>query len=620
MAPRRRFRTRSAPAGQSPRPRGRWLFAALGVAALAATVAVPAIPAAADNNEIIFPAPITGDGSGNLTVTVASDFPLQTLTVHLMSGATDVLDVSDFTDQSTFGFDLPQTYVLASPAKDLATLPPGTYTATADATDTNIPADSVAGVPLTGTFGYVTQPTVTLGNSWTPTFTTTAPNQAVTMTGQLGCLTQSCPIGGWPAGTAVTVTDETSTAQPPPSWTANAATNGSFSVAGVVGVLGDQYAASVAANPTVSLAASSASTQDDPQFLSTNIVATATTALYGLQSIAGNLYYQATGSFTWTAAPANVLITATAPNQAPITALTGSGGAFTMNLPRVTGTTAWQLSSQPNDTASSPFLAQAQTLIDATQLWPTTITGWFAQVNKDMDLTVGGCLATSVIPAPAENPTVQIQYSSSATGPWHVLGTVASEAEPGCSGVVFGGHGGAPMPRAYYRAYFPSGDPAYQSATSGPVLAGLTEVRYYHFATTPHTVAAGKKITVSGTLQYLAGSTWRGYAGQRVLIAFAKRAHATIWYEVTWVKTSKKGTFSVSFADTRGTEYWSADYTGNSTHYPQWAPTIKVVMHGHVKAARTVVPPIRLVRPSTAASLRWPFIIAAQPLIVLLSD
>ena len=118
MAPRRLSRTRPAPDPQAPRSRRRWIYAAVSAAALLAAIAIPAIPAAADNGEIDFTT-VTGDGSGDLAVTVASDYPLLagSLTVHLFSGSNDVLDLTDFTtDLSTWAYDAPQTYTLASPS------------------------------------------------------------------------------------------------------------------------------------------------------------------------------------------------------------------------------------------------------------------------------------------------------------------------------------------------------------------------------------------------------------------------------------------------------------------------------------------------------------------------
>jgi hypothetical protein len=617
VAPRRLTRT-SDLVGPAPRPRRRWLFAALCAMTLTAAVAIPAIPAMADNGEIVF-STVTGDGSGNLTVTVESDFPLQSVTVHLWSGGsdtgTDVLDLTDFTDTSTFAFDAPQTYVLANPSADLATLAPGTYTATADATDTNSPTpDVVTDQPLTGSFGYVSQPVVTLANAITPSFSTTQPDQPVTISGTLTCSTLACPVGGWPASTVVTVTDQTASGQP--TWTGNPDSGGAFSVSNVTGVPGDEYVASVAAVPQVSNSAASGTSQDLPQYLQAAITATANPAPYGLQSITGFLRYPS-GSFGWTGV-AGVVITATAAGQTPIDSQpTLADGSFSLMLPKVPGTTQWQLSSPVDDLASTPFLMGADTPIDATQLWPTAISGFYAQVNKGMRVTVGGCLATSVSPAPKDDPVVQIQYRTSTTAAWNELGTVASMSAPGCTGVVFSGAGPAPGPREYYRASFP-GDSAYQAATSSSVLAGLTQVRYYHFAVTPHTVTAGQKITVSGKLQYLSGKTWRAYANQKVLIAFSKRASNTIWYEAKWVKTNKKGAFSTKFADNAGTEYWSADFAGNSTHYTKWAPSVKVTSHGKARTARTVPagPPVRIYRPQAGAL--WQFVLVSQPLVALL--
>ncbi len=183
---------RRAPEGNAP-GRRRWLYAAVSAIALAGgAAAVPILPAAADPGTINFLA-VSGNGSGNLTVTVTSDDQLTGITVHLWSGGsdtgTDVLDISDFTEQDTFSPGATQTWTLNDPAKDLANLAPGAYTATADATDEAVPADTVTDQPLTGKFSYLAQPTLTLSS-----ITSTRPNQSVSVTGQVtGCVALSCP-------------------------------------------------------------------------------------------------------------------------------------------------------------------------------------------------------------------------------------------------------------------------------------------------------------------------------------------------------------------------------------------------------------------------------------------
>jgi hypothetical protein len=629
VAPRRLSRLRPAPDRQIRWSRRRWSFAVIGVAAVLAAFAIPAIPAAAYTGPIDFTG-VTGDGSGNLTVTVESDYPLATIEVHLLSGGVDTgIDPTDFTDTTPGPFvaGSPQTYVLGNPTNDLAGLAPGVYSVTLDATDTNSPASSVTGIsPDDGSeFAFLAQPVVTLSGS---TFSTTSPDQQVSITGQIsGCTTLACP-SSW-LDTPVTITDTTTSSQ----WTGvTGDTGGDFTVSQITGTPGDSYSASVPAQSGLSLAATSAgSTQDVAVLAPTSITATATPALYGQQTITGTLTYQS--GLQQVAAPAGITITATATPSggAPWIQMTatGSGGSFSITLPPIFGTTSWTLTTPAQDLTNDPFLGGTSTTVNATQLqFPATISAFSARVSKTGLLSVAGCLSSTASGAPADNPAIQIQYRTSTKAAWRELGTVSTMAMPGCKGAGFVAAGGEPAPRAYYRADF-SGDSVYLGTSSPSVLAWLYQERYKTFTVTPHTVAAGQKITVTGTLQYLGGpgSHWTSYKGQKVLIAFSKKPTNRVWYEAKWVKTNSKGKFSVSFADTEGTQYWSADYAGSSNHYPQWAPSIKVTVHGRARTVRaaTVIttaatPVTPVVRPPAwpAGELWQKFLIVPQPLVSLL--
>ena len=345
-----------APKGSAPWRR-RWLYAAVGVIALAGAVAVPVLPAAADTGNIAFDT-VSGDGSGNLTVTITSDDPLGSIVVHLWSGGsdtgTDVLNLTDFVEQGSFvDGSTPQTWVLNTPATDLASLQPGTYTATLDVTD----ADSdqtVTDLSPTGqnTFSFLAQPTLKLSS-----LSSTQPNQSVSATGQLtGCAALSCPSPGWPVGTPVTITDITATGQP--TWQgATTDAGGDFQVPGVTAIPGDNYTASVAATST-NLAGTSSAVQDSAVYATTSIQATATSAPFGHQIITGTLTYQS--GLNQVAAPSGVTITFDAQGQPELSTTTSANGTFSKMLPAVPGTTTWTLSSQANDQATNPFLAGTQ--------------------------------------------------------------------------------------------------------------------------------------------------------------------------------------------------------------------------------------------------------------------
>jgi len=610
-------------AGSRPRARRHryWIGAALGALALASPLAIAAAPATAQVG-IVF-GQVSGDGSGDLAITIESDNPLTTITIHLWSGGsdtgTDVLDTSDFTPPASFEPDEYQTYVLANPAADLETgaanpLPPGSYTATGDATDNQ--GNQVTDQQLTGAFNFVAQPTLAFSS---PTFATTKPNQAVTINGQITCSTLACP-GSW-SGTQVTVTNVTSSSKP--QWTATADSAGDFSATEVTGVPDDYYSASVQAVDGTSLAATSPNTQDLPQYAPTSITATAAPAAYGTQQISGQLTYEPPSGFTPVDAPAGVQITATAGSH-KVSTTTGTNGSFSLALPAITGTTTWLISSQANDLASTPFLAGTEYSVGATQLWPVKIS--FSASLKAGLLSVNACMSPTISQRPpADDPTMELYWRSRGSGRWHYFGgsSVISQ-EPGCAGLGYIASGAPPAPSAYYRARF-KGDNVYAAAVSpstGRVWNYPT--RFQEFRASPRSVKAGHKVTISGILQYQAGSKWLAYGHEPVVVLFASTRHAKTWYYLTgheFARTNSKGAFSWTSTDT-STEYWKVLYAGNDRHFAVTARPILVRVHGGGSSEQRLAgQPANL--PSVALSTQgsvWPFVLSADPWLVLMGD
>jgi hypothetical protein len=609
--------------------RRRWLYAGLASLAVAASVTVPALQAGADTGSIVFNS-VSGNGNGNLAVTMTSAIPLGSITVHLWSsGSTDVLDKSDLTEQGSYvDGNTPQTWTL--PNSDLAGLAPGTYTVTVDAADADSPQpdDTVTGLTATGsgTFNFLAQPSLTTA----PNFNTTQPNQQVPITGQLGCATLSCPAGGWPVGTTVTVTDNTATSQP--SW-AGATTDsaGDFTVLKVIGVPGDSYSVAVAAVPSTSLAAS-ATTTDVPQYATTTLTVTPpASAPYGPEVVTGTLTYGPTASAA--PAPAGIAITATAGAlQAQTT--TNANGTFSLTLPATTGSTTWTVSSQAQLT-TTPFLFGATATVSATQTWPATISGFSVTLSRFYVVTVGGCLSSSISPAPPPDlpSTIQIQYELTTAGPWKELGTVLTSPMTGCTGAAFLASGSAPAAAAFYRAFFP-GDNIYESATGTSIRAAHTATRFSPFkASTSLLLLPNRKLTIHGTLQYQGPARWRAYAAQRVLLIYCtgSAAHCNNnnnWFAYQWVRTNSLGNFSLTFFDTIGTAFWSANYNGNATHMAAGAPEIKVTVKrsgsrvvGSPLPRATPVQPLFTIMPT---GQNWPqgggmqFLVAADPLLILM--
>lgn len=77
---------------------------------------------------------------------------------------------------------------------------------------------------------------------------------------------------------------------------------------------------------------------------------------------------------------------------------------------------------------------------------------------------------------------------------------------------------------------------------------------------TPDAVARGGKVTLSGTLKYLDGRGWKGYAGRRVHISF-KPAGGGSYSRVTSTTTDRRGQFRVTERVLRA-GWWRAEYAG----------------------------------------------------------
>jgi hypothetical protein len=529
-----------------------------------------AASASADTTAIVFSGIYEIPTGGQMNVQLLSPTPINSMTIHLYSGTTDVLDLplTDFTDGSTFSANQDQSYELNDPATALASLPLGTYTATGDATDTG--GDSVTGQAISGSFAFLAATTITIGPA---TVFTTYPDEPVTLTGQLDVQDPFSSSASGFGGQTVTITEDGTS---PGTYTTATASDGSYSIQ-VPGTPFDLYEASFGATATSRAANPSGVVEDLAQNAATQLTAAVSpaTADYGqTQIVSGALTYQS-GS-QWLAVPAGVTVTVTEEGSGDqsVTAVTQSGGTYSATLPSVAGSTTWLVSSQ-QDSTSDPFLQLAQTQVSGTVLLPAAITRFTAKLSKYGVVTVTGCLATTVAgQSVTDYPDVEIQYALRPSGPWRNLGSVGTGQVSGCAGAGIDAYGGAPSNYAYYRATF-AGDSLLEPATSNSSLTWLYATRFSPFKVSPRSVASGKKFTISGTLEYYY-SRWHGYGHQRVRIIFSPNKKTG--YSYGWVTTSSKGTFRKTIADRYGTGYWTVFYYGNNTHLVAGTALIKVTV------------------------------------------
>ncbi len=218
---------------------------------------------------------------------------------------------------------------------------------------------------------------------------------------------------------------------------------------------------------------------------------------------------------------------------------------------------------------------------------PTTVTGFAAAPGSAGVLVMKGCVTESVpgFSPPGASHSLIIQYAASPSGPWLALGKLtlgaSSSTCTGTAGSYFTGSFRARLASAYYRADYP-GDADYLHEVSPTVRASMSVTRIMHLSVTPRTVSSGGDITVSGSLQQLAGS-WRSLGQQQVLIILRPQGSKK-WYWIHKVTTGSSGSFSDRFTDPVSAT-WSVEYDGSTTTLACTGPTRYVTVRGAASAA-----------------------------------
>ena len=114
------------------------------------------------------------------------------------------------------------------------------------------------------------------------------------------------------------------------------------------------------------------------------------------------------------------------------------------------------------------------------------------------------------------------------------------------------------------------------SLLSAAKLAWKYADRFDHVKFAPHTVPAGRKLTVTGKLQTYSGGKWKPLANQIVEIIFRPKGSSG-WYWIVKVRTGGSGAFSAKFADP-ATATWSTEYLGDATHLAAVGPMVAVTL------------------------------------------
>lgn len=539
-------------------------------AALAASLAVPAAASASTSADTVT---ITSASSpvsnvGLLSVQATASTPITSITAHIISGNTDVLDVTDFTYPAgqTSG-----TWTVQNPIPEgtgPGQLPLGVYTISVTASDSG---GSTGSNPNAGTLNFVIEPTVTLSASRT---TINYDDQSVTFTGMV---TELSPGASAPQPMANQQVMLYSSAVTSP--TAVTGSDGSFQIV-VPNAIASWYSAVVVGTATMAAGWSNQVTVGDnpnPVHLVANVSPSAVNLGQSV-TVTGTLTYES-GS-TWKPL-ANATVWIWPVNFPPfVSVVTDANGAFTAVLPDQVQSGSISVNFNRSN-IFSPLLQQASKDLTLTVNQPTAIRLFSAHLNSFARLSVKACLELTSPGSQNKQPNgvIDIMYSRHATGPWQLLGKIS----PSWNGTQYCPVAGAnwektfaaPLANGYYRPVFRGAKGLLPSV--GKVLHRwkyLTKIT--NFSVSPTSVARNGYVSVSGRLWKL-GGRWRPYAYRRVMIIIR---HQGVWYRYRGEpRTNSGGWFTGRFkAIVSGP--WAARYNGDSTHFASISRLIRISVSG----------------------------------------
>jgi hypothetical protein len=546
--------------------RDRLAFLVITCAALAATLAVPAVASASPSADTVN---ITSASSpvgnvGLLQVQATATTPITSITAQIMMGTNVVLDVTDFSypaGQKTGTWTVKQPI---SPGQ----LALGSYTISVTATDSG---HGTGSNPNAGTLNFVIEPTVTLAANKT---SINYDNQSVTFTGKV---TELSPGASAPQPMANQQVLLYSNAITSPSAVTGA--DGSFKIV-VPNAIASWYNAVVIGTATMAVGWSNQVTvSDNPNPV--HLVARLSPSVVNQGqsvTVSGTLTYKS-GS-TWKPV-ANAQISIWPVNYPPaVTVVTDVNGAFSAVLPdqAKSGTISvyFNYSNQ-----FSLLLQQASRDLTLTVNQPTAIRLFSANLDSFARLSVKACLEITSPGGMNEQPNgvLDIMYSRNAAGPWRLLGKIW----PSWNGTQYCPVAGAnwektfiaPLANGYYRPVFTGSTGLLPSV--GKVLHRwkyLTKIT--NFSVSPTSIARNGHVKVSGRLWKL-GSRWLPYAGRRVMIIIKYRG---VWYRYRGEpRTGSGGWFTGRFRAVVSGPL-AAQYNGDATHFASISRLIRLTVSG----------------------------------------
>jgi hypothetical protein len=562
------------------------------LASLAIVAGVIGVPAAAGAaGTITFSSassPASNAGLLSIHGAAPTDISAASITAHLMSGGTDVLDVSDFSLTSGTAQDGTWTVQTAIPeGNGTGQLPVGSYAVQVDAADTG--GDSVTG-QAAGTLNFLIQPTITLSAS--PT-TVDFDHQSVTFSGTA--------TGKSPGGTVAPLKGQQLTVRNTGGFSKTVTTDssGAFSLPVLQPQLTQQYSASIPSQTATVFAGTSSNVgmtaTRDPVLLTAKI--SAKQVKYGQAvTITGTASYQP-GTTSKPLAGTTVQLYDRPPQDSNFkpfaTATTAADGTFSIPF-TAKGTATWTVyaGGLPNSAYLDQLLQQATVNLPQNVALPVQLTQFKASLSPFAVLNVTGCLSITTQSPPQPLP-LTVEYSAGRSGPWKSLGSPGKlngrRCGTGQRGEGFTGGVTVKLPSAYYRVVY-KGGPDDQPAATTTIHASKYVTRVASVKVSPRRVHKGGKITVSGRLQVHVKSSWRNLGGQQVLIILKPKG-SKVWFWIYKVKTSSSGKFSKTFTDPT-TADWSAEYLGNSQRFASRGAAFRVTVTSAVGRSVARLPAI----------------------------
>jgi hypothetical protein len=523
---------------------------------------MPAADAVQSQDTVTISSVTSSVSPGQIYVSVTSTTPLTTLNVNVVSGSTVALalTISDFTLE-TGGTDTDGTYELTTNLT-MAQLPDyGTYTLEVSAADSGGGTASDDSAAL----NWLLEPILTFSASET-TFTYASPS--ITFSGALSLFNPD----GTAASSALLAGQTLELTGGPEDQPVTTGTGGAYSI--TVSQPSDQTFYGVLINSTTTQTSAISpqvyvQAQQDPVIATANVSASQLdygqtltitgTVTYNPGSgsvplanstvqLYGGPYYDSTGPF--------------------MTATANSAGQYSFSF-KDDGTDQWYVyaGGVPGDPFLDLLLSQALVITPSVNVAvPVKITALRGSLSPFGVLTLAGCLGAGGSAFPPAL-SLQAQYATKTSGPWHTLRTVHGLSGTSCGsgsslGQTFSYQVPVAVASAYYRLSY-AGSSDYEPAVSGVLHEAKTLTRITSFHVSSRSVRKDGYITVSGRLwKYAKG--WHPLARQRVWILFHYKG---VWYyDGSKPLTNSSGRFSGRFR-VYVSAPWIAEYMGGKTYF-----------------------------------------------------